>query len=251
MKRKLEFYPTKWFLFILVTLSSNIIYISKCPGQDLQRLLIFTGGQEFEREAFFDIFEDMPDVDYQEVIHPKASPIFDSTLIDHFDVLLFYDMVQEIDDVQKAAFLNVLKEGKALVFLHHSLVSYQEWDEFERIIGGRYVLANKDQDSSTYRHDVEIPVMLADKDHPITSGMNNFIIHDEVYGKFKVLPIVHPLLKTTHPESGEIIGWTNEYGLSRIVYLQLGHDHYAFENPNYRRLLKQAIDWVQADDSQR
>jgi hypothetical protein len=131
------------------------------------------------------------------------------------------------------------------VFLHHSLVSYQEWDEFENIIGGRYFLSGLEQDSSTYRHDVDIPVRVIHKDHPVTKGIDDFMIHDEVYGNFKVLPGVQALLSTTHPESGKIIGWTNIYGNSRIVYLQLGHDHYAYENPNYRRLLKQAITWVQ------
>jgi len=250
MKREFEFYPIKWLLIILFSAAYNIVFTSNCLAQTKQRVLIFTGGHEFEREAFFDIFKDMPDAIYQELIHPQASPVFDSALIAQFDVLLFYDMVQEIDNAQKAAFIKVLGEGKGVVFLHHSLVSYQEWDEFEKIIGGRYVLMNKDQDSSTYRHDVDIPVTLVDKDHPITRDMGNFVIHDEVYGNFKVLPTVHPLLNTTHPESGEIIGWTNDYGKSRIVYIQLGHDHFAFENPNYRHLVKQAIEWVQKDDSQ-
>jgi len=250
MKHKFELYPIKWLLIILFSAASNIVFTSYGQAQTLQRVLIYTGGHEFERDAFFDIFKDMPDVIYQELIHPQASPVFDSALIAQFDVLFFYDMVQEIDETQKAAFIKVLGEGKGVVFLHHSLVSYQEWDEYEKIIGGRYVLTNKDQDSSTYRHDVDIPVTVVDKDHAITKDMEDFDIRDEVYGNFRVSPAVHPLLKTTHPESGEIIGWTNNYGKSRIVYLQLGHDHYAYENPNYRHLLKQAIDWVQKDDSQ-
>jgi len=249
MQRIVGFYFLKWLFIIVLVTASNIVFTSYCSAQTLQRVLIYTGGHDFEREAFFDIFKDMTDVYYQEQIHPQASPVFDSALIAQYDVLLFYDMVQEIDDAQKAAFLNVLNDGKALVFLHHSLVSYQEWDEFEKIIGGRYGLTNKDQDSSTYRHDVDIPLTIVNKDHPITRGMDDFVIRDEVYGNFKVLPTVHPLLRTTHPESGEIIGWTNDYGNSRIVYLQLGHDHFAFENPDYRRLVKQAIEWVQKDDS--
>jgi type 1 glutamine amidotransferase len=28
------------------------------------------------------------------------------------------------------------------------------------------------------------------------------------------------------------------------VYLQLGHDHWAYENPNYRELVARAIRWV-------
>ena len=249
MKRKFEFNPPKWLLLILFISASNILFTSKCLAQTKERVLIFTGGHEFEREAFFDIFRDMADLDYQELIHPQASPVFGSALIAQFDVLLFYDMVQEIDAAQKAALIKILEEGKGVVFLHHSLVSYQEWNEFEKIIGGRYSLTNKNQDSSTYQHDVDIPVTIVDKDHPITRDMEDFVIRDEVYGNFKVLPTVHPLLRTTHPESGEIIGWTNSYGKSRIVYLQLGHDHFAFENPDYRHLLKQAIEWVQKDDS--
>jgi len=250
MKRIVGFYSLKWLFIIVLVTASNIVFTSYCHAQTKERVLIYTGGHEFERNAFFDIFKDIPNINYQELIHPQASPVFDSALIAQFDVLLFYDMVQEIDAAQKAALLKILEEGKGVVFLHHSLVSYQEWNEFEKIIGGRYGLTNKDQDSSTYRHDVDIPVTIVDKDHPITRGIDDFIIRDEVYGNFKVLPRVHPLLKTTHPESGEIIGWTNLYGKSRIVYLQLGHDHFAFENPDYRQLVKQSIEWVQKDDSQ-
>lgn len=208
-----------------------------------QRILIITGGHDFEREAFFDMFNDMPDTEYTELFHPEANQVYDSSLLDQIDVLLFYDMVQEIGDLEKAAFIKLLEKGKGVVFLHHSLVSYQEWDEFENIIGGRYILS--DQEGSTYQHDVDMPVQIASKDHPITLGLKDFVIHDEVYGNFKVQPDVEPLLLTTHPESGELIGWTNSYGNSRIVYLQLGHDHHAYENPNFRLLLKQAIQWVQ------
>jgi trehalose utilization protein len=70
------------------------------------------------------------------------------------------------------------------------------------------------------------------------------VIHDEAYGGFNVLPDVHPLLSTTHEENGNILAWSHTYKNSRIVYLQLGHDHFAYEDENYRQLLKQAIDWV-------
>ena len=65
-----------------------------------------------------------------------------------------------------------------------------------------------------------------------------------MYGNFKVLPNVTPLLKTDHPESGEIIGWANKYGAAKIVFLQMGHDHHAYENENYKTLVLQAIKWA-------
>lgn len=233
-----------WLMIALLLLASNIPFAGSCLAQSEQRILIITGGHDFEREPFFEIFKEMPGVSYREVIQPEANELWDSTLMDQFDVLVFYDMYQEIDKEQKAAFIKLLEKGKGLVFLHHSLASFQAWDEYERIIGGRYVESGSDEERSTYQHDVEVDVQIADHMHPIAEGLNNFLIHDEVYGNFRVLPTVHPILKTTHPESGELIGWTNRYGNSRIVYIQLGHDHYAYENPNYRRLLKQAIDWA-------
>lgn len=233
------------FPVILFMAAMPIFFTGSCKAQPEQRILIITGGHEFEREAFFNIFEEMTDVEYQEVTQPEANQLYDSDLMDRSDVLLFYDMVQEIDENQKEEFIDLLKKGKGFVFLHHSLVSYQAWDEFEKIIGGRYVLSGPVQDSSTYRHDVDIPVEVTDRHHPVTKGVDDFIIHDEVYGNFKVLPTVHPLLGTSHPESGEVIGWTNIYGKSRIVYIQLGHDHFAYENPDFRRIIKQSIEWVQ------
>jgi len=59
-----------------------------------------------------------------------------------------------------------------------------------------------------------------------------------------VLPDMHPLLRTSHPLSSKTIAWWHPYGKSRIVFIQLGHDHWAYENPAYRKLVKQAIVWV-------
>ena len=86
---KFESFSQKWLLIILLIAASNIVFTSYCQAQTLRRVLIITGGHEFEREAFFDIFDNIPDVVYLELDHPEANQIFDSNLIDSFDVLLF------------------------------------------------------------------------------------------------------------------------------------------------------------------
>lgn len=240
----LKLNSSKWFHIGFVIMALTVSLACNSQAQTKNRVLIITGGHEFEREAFFDMFEDMTDVEYKEVAHPVANQLYDSSLINDFDVLVFYDMVQDIDDSQKVALTDLLHKGKGVVFLHHALVSYQEWDEFEKIIGGRYVISESEQDASTYQHDVEIPVHIINKNHPITKGMDDFVIRDEAYGNFKVSSTSNPLLSTTHPESSEVIAWTNTYGKSRIVYIQLGHDHYAYDNPDYRHLIRRSIDWV-------
>jgi hypothetical protein len=85
---------------------------------------------------------------------------------------------------------------------------------------------------------------VADPNHPVTRGLSDFTILDETYGGFEVKPGSHILLTTEEPTSTRNIAWVKEYGRSRVVYIQLGHDHHAYENPNFRKLLAQAIRWV-------
>ena len=246
MRTKVILYMVQRILLLLIMFFYTL---TGCQNtQDEYTVLIITGGKDIDREKFFGIFDNLDNITYREVEQPKANDMYSSPEINKYDVILFYDMVQEISEDQKKSFLNLLSIGKGMVFLHHSLVSYQEWNEFEQIIGGRFFQSPNKEDTanliqSTYRHDVKIPVRIVDKNHPVTRGVDNFVIHDEVYGNYKVLTRVNPLLTTTHPESENIIAWTNRYGKSRIVYVQLGHDHHSYSNPNYQRLIQQSIYW--------
>lgn len=103
---------------------------------------------------------------------------------------------------------------------------------------------------STSLHDVDFKVHIADPNHPVTAGLQDLQIHDETYGGFEVRPESHVLLPTEEPTSGKNIAWTTSYGAARVVYLQLGHDQHAFGNPNFRRLVSQAIRWTAKRDQQ-
>ncbi|MBN1997396.1 ThuA domain-containing protein [candidate division KSB1 bacterium] len=207
-------------------------------------VLVVTGGHEFE-EAFWEIFASIP---YDRAEQPAANRLIEN----HgkkYDVLVFYDMFQDITPEQKQAYLDLLNRGTGMVFLHHALVSYQNWDEFEKIIGGKYQLetkitGNDTLKASTYRHGVNIPVIVVNPAHPVTAGMEDFIIHDEVYGNYYVNNDIKPLLRTDHPESTPVIAWEHQYANSKIIYIQLGHDHLAYENPNYSTLVLNAVNYA-------
>ncbi len=244
MKRRLFSWITAVLFMILPSCTSN--------KPDVLSVLVITGGHGFEREAFFEMFDKMDGVEYIEMVHPEANAIYGSEEVRQYDVLVFYDMVQEITSDQKEAFLTLIGSGKGMVFLHHSLASYQEWDMFHTVLGGKYVLPDKlpPQDSllaSDYRHDEEVNVMMVDHQHPVTMGLNDFTLLDEVYINYNIGDQVTPLLKTDHPRSPVLIGWANEYKKGRVVYLQPGHDHHAFEDEHYVLLIKQAMEWVRND----
>jgi type 1 glutamine amidotransferase len=39
------------------------------------------------------------------------------------------------------------------------------------------------------------------------------------------------------------VAWINHYGNSNVLYIQLGQGPSAFNNPNYRKLIRLAIEW--------
>jgi len=213
------------------------------------RALIVTGGHGFDREAFFGMFDAFPEVAWREAKHPQAADLFAPDQRATYDVIVLYDMAKDITDQQKAWFAETIKEGKGVVILHHALGSYQDWPEYAKIMGGRYLRApaqieGKPWARSTYKHDVTFTVEIADRRHPITQGLQDFTIKDEVYGGYWVSSAAHPLLKAHHPESGEIVGWTNQYGKARVVCLVGGHGPTAYSNPNYCAVVRRSLLWA-------
>ena len=209
---------------------------------DKINVLVITGGHGFEEEPFFTLFRENAAITFTSAIQDTTAIAYEHPDLYQFQVIVLYDMIQNITAVQKENFLSLFDKGIGLVVLHHALVSFQKWPEYERIIGGKYLLEGPEK--SDYQHDVQMPITVVAKDHPITAGLQDFIIHDEIYIGFRVHPQVTPLLRTTHPGSGNPIAWCRDEGKSRVVSLQLGHDHMTYQNPNYRQLLAQCIKWA-------
>ncbi len=217
--------------------------------QDI-RIMIVTGGHDFDRPEFFGMFDRIDGIRYQEVKQPMANHLIETGGTEDYDLLIFYDMYDSITDRQQRAYLELVDGKKPMIFLHHSLVSYQDWPEFAHMIGGRY--RTRDQARlSNYRHDVDIEVHIADSTHPITKGLTDFTLFDEVYGQCEILPQVHPLLTTTHPESMPILAWVNRYRGHDIAFLQSGHGPGAFRNGDFQQILRQAIFWCASEQRPR
>ena len=219
-----------------------VLSLTSLMAQSEIHIMIVTGGHSFERESFFGMFEQFEGVTYQELVQPKANQQIENGLVDDFDLLLFYDMYDSITSRQKDAYLRLVRQKKPMLFLHHSLVSYQDWPEFTQIIGGKYHTKDSSQ-LSYYQHDDTIQVKVSPVSHPVIEGLHDFTIIDETYGNCEILPSVVPLLETDHPRSLPVIGWVNSYLGHKMVYLQGGHGPSAFKDPNFLKVLDQAIRW--------
>lgn len=231
----------KTLVFLIV-----FLFVSFNASASKLKILIVTGGHDFDRVSFFEMFDSYTNLSYTELVHPEARVQLGTIKLALFDAVVFYDMPKTITDEEKNSYYRLLKAGKGLLFLHHSICAYQDWPEYESIVGGKYFEKKKDDKigASSYTHDVDFNVQMVHTSHPVIKGMKDFVLHDEVYGNMEVLPEICPLLSTDHPKSNMLIGWTLKKENSNIVFIQPGHDKNCFNNPNYRRLIIQAINYI-------
>ena len=121
----------------ILILSVLILFFLPVSAKKLN-VLVITGGHDFDRKSFFEMFDSFDKITYQELKHPEANMQLGQIDPKTFDAVVFYDMPKTISDTEKESYYKLLKVGKGLLFLHHSLASYQDWKEFKTIIGGKY-----------------------------------------------------------------------------------------------------------------
>ncbi len=88
-------------LFLIITVISVSILNGQTEKKKKLHVLIITGGHDFERDSFFEMFSSFPGITFQELKQPAANQAFHTPLIKKFDLLLFYEMYQEIKEDQK------------------------------------------------------------------------------------------------------------------------------------------------------
>lgn len=213
------------------------------------RILLTTGGHDFQEDLFFQMFDSLPGVEYRHAQLPESAFLLQPGLEKQVDVIVMYDMAAAFSQIEQQAFVRLLETGIGLVSLHHNLGAHRDWPEFARILGGKYlfqeqVIQGKLYPPSTYAHDQEIAAHVASPGHPVLLGITDFQIHDETYKGTFVSSEVRILLTTDHPQGDPALAWTNQYGKSRIVYLMLGHDAQSWKHPVFPRLLSNAIRWA-------
>lgn len=219
-----------------------------------------------QRSADFDVivFYDMPGIRFTGGDPPVEVAEPPQHLVDGFDALL--------------------EAGKGLVFLHHAAAGWPAWHRYAQVIGGRFHyqparLGGVDYPDSGYVFDVTHTVEVLDPNHPISAGLGTgFTITDELYLYPVLTTDVVPLLRTsfpmddptrfsssnlairgtrdsnagwTHPTGSDLVGWVKHAGNSPIAYLQFGDGPVTYADPNYRRVLANAIEWVASPDAHR
>lgn len=209
------------------------------PKTDPIRVQVTTGGHDYD-VSFYSSFEGDPGLKTLVNPHPKA---FRPNMLKQIDVLVLYDSVSEVPEAQRTILRQYLESGKGLVLVHHAIIDFPEWEWWwKEVMGGLYLLKPMDGKVSSFQHDVWLDVKKV-SDHPVTRGVGDFRILDETYKNMWISPEAKVLLRVDHPTSDGPVAWISPYSKARVVYLQLGHGREAHVDPNFQRLLRNAIRW--------
>jgi type 1 glutamine amidotransferase len=210
------------------------------------KVLVVTGGHGFQPQPFFKMFDDNAEISYTAAAQTAAAEAYDREDLLTYDVVVLYDSPSEITEHQKTRFRALFQRGTGLVVLHHALLSYQKWPEYERVAGAKYLLDDEkvgdrvSTPESTYEPRADIAIKVARKDHPVTAGLADFTLHDELYHQLRLRPDITPLLTT----GAEPILWVRSEGKSRVVGTILGHGRGSYEDPRFLQLLARSIRWA-------
>jgi len=161
-----------------------------------------------------------------------------------YDVIvftIFNKSVPMITDQAKKNLLDFVKGGKGFYSQHLASASFGEWEEFGKLCGRHWVM-----DTSGHGPRSNFPVKIAKKDHPITKGMEDFKIFDELYAKLQGNGPIEALVvaESDWSEQTEPLVFTSKYGQGRSVHNALGHDYKAIKNPSMKTLIVRSVEWA-------
>ena len=205
---------------------------------------VITGGHSFDLIEFHELFRSYPSLDayIQHLDDFASSP---QEVRDSYDALVFYFFPREgpTDESQpwwagkqKSAMEHLAESGQGLVVLHHALLAYPDWPVWAELVG----VEVRDFD---YYHGETMNVYPTDVDHPIIAGLSPWTMVDETYDMPDAGKGSEILLTTDHPKSLKTIAWTRSFARSRVFCCELGHDHVAWKDPNFRTVVERGVLW--------
>jgi hypothetical protein len=152
-----------------------------------------------------------------------------------------------ITEEQGAAIKNFVQNGGALYALHNSSHISLSSKDYREVMGGAYI------DHPALR---PFKVSVVNKEHPITRGVQDFIVNDEQHfvtydkdSKYILLRSenIDGLTDVTEGKdlgSMAIAGWAYDFGKGRVVFTAVGHTLHAMWQPEYFKLQKNAVRWL-------
>jgi uncharacterized protein len=144
----------------------------------------------------------------------------------------------------EADFLKYVQEGGGVLFFHAGASSFYGWNEYHQMGIGRW---GKD---TKHGAQTKGKIYGFDKKHPITKGLTDFYIFDEIWENTDIYPGAQVLayvtatdVKDGHSISGPSV-FVNTIGKGRCFYTIMGHDEKVLLNSGLQTILLRAAQWT-------
>jgi len=154
--------------------------------------------------------------------------------LDQFDVIANYTTFFEPTDEQIKALLDAVAGGKGFVGIHGATATFWNSPEYLKMIGGKFIEHDKNKlfhVKMNYNHT---------EDSPITAGLEDFDIQDELYLIEGDITQWHILARS----EGHALVYTKTWGKGRVYSNAMGHDSKALNQPTFQELIIRGIKWA-------
>jgi type 1 glutamine amidotransferase len=244
---------------VLLALAGSILVPSTASAQKKvpngAKVLLLTGGARqhhgYRDQAFY-LSGILEDTGRFEVTLAEDAAILETPAMAKYDLIIVNadrrDPEFKFTKSQQEALLNWVKAGHGYVSIHGADNAALDWiPEWREMLGGVFSHIGL-PDSKTKKGTFTIKI--ADTKHPITQGVADFELKDELYYKLQMQPGVEPLVTTDYEGSTWPVAWTRTYGSGRVFHTPLGHRDFGpgkddpVKNPGLQKLLIQGISWV-------
>ena len=219
----------------------------------MKKALILSGGWEGHEPKLTSKFiaQKMEEVNYKVDISETIGVLDDINNLLTYDVIIPNWTMGEMEHATDPSdsskinnFSNAIIDGVGLAGWHGGMGdTFRSNTEYQFIVGGQFVA--HPGDIKKYE------VIIQDKNHKITKGLDNFVVNTEQY--FMHTDPSVTILADTSFSSDTLtwingvkmpVVWTKEWGKGRVFYSSLGHSLNDLKDENILKLTIQGIIWA-------
>lgn len=237
---------TRWMIALILCCLTFNLAIASDPAKPL-RVCFLSGCPTYKSEELLPPFQKFLEANYN-VTTTRLVRVADDDLpglekLDDCDVAFVFFKRMKLKGEQLERFQKYVRSGKPLVGVRTASHAVQTWLEFDReVLGGNY-----------QNHHANGPITKIDyvgdaTSHPILKGVDLKEVKESLYKNSGHANDIQILLNgTILDKPTEPVAWTRIHNGGRVFYTSLGSAE-SFDDPNYRRMLANALFWTAKRD---
>jgi type 1 glutamine amidotransferase len=144
----------------------------------------------------------------------------------------------------ESGLMKFIEEGGGFIVIHAASATFYDWPEYQELVGTTWA------DSTRHGKIAPHQIVIADNSHPVTNGMADFWITDELWVNAGVNAELNVLAEsysdTSNSGRGEmepVLHW-KALGEGRMFHSILGHNARAMKNSGFITLILRGTEWA-------